>query len=895
MIQDDDILQEFVVESVEHLADVESQLLEIEESGVNINHDLVNTVFRAIHSVKGAAGFLGLVRINELAHNLENVLNQVRNEELVPTHAVIDRLLRSADMLRTMVSNVDTSNEMDVSEQVEELKQILRGEPTCGTGAEQVADELQAVSTVIEHARIHVTEPAAERAGGECTEEEEDFLPSISASVRSANMPVPSKIPAEPKPATRIAENNVRVNVAILDRLMNLAGELVLGRNQLLQSVNSNSSKEHIATVAARLDQVTSELQEAIMQTRMQPVGAVFNRFPRVVRDLSAKLAKNCSLEIEGSEVEVDKTIIEAIGDPLTHLIRNAVDHGIEAPATRVAHGKRPEGTIHLRAFHQAGKVCIRIEDNGGGIDPARVKAKAVSNGLISEAEAASMSINDTLRLIFAPGFSTAAQITDVSGRGVGMDVVRTNIEQIGGTVDVESELDKGTSIHITLPLTLAIIPSMIVGSGNSKFAIPQTNIVELVRVPANEIGERIGAVQGAEVLRLRGALLPLIRLAQVFGMDDLESSTNDRGNLHIIVVETGQYRFGVAVDSLFDSEEIVVKPLGRQLRDLDYLAGATILGDGRVALILDIMGLAMHANLRSCEELLELNGQDIATHVDGEIHRMLLFNNSPSEQFAVPMACVSRIERTSVAQVHVVGGVALLPYRGATLPLIALEDHISVSPRQAELNHVFVIVFNVGAREIGLIAPILKDIRNVSLAVDDSAVCEPGVAGVFVLDEQPIRLLDMVSLVRQFRPEWLPTPLPSLQGGESREEPNKVILFAEDSSFFRRHVEQTLVEEGYAVVSAVDGQEAWEKLQTMDPLPAVVLTDVEMPRMSGLEFCRSIRSDERTRHLPVIALTSLASDADISRGKETGVDDYQVKLDRANLLASIANFTKRH
>jgi two-component system, chemotaxis family, sensor kinase CheA len=895
MIQDDDILQEFVVESVEHLADVESQLLEIEEGGSTVNHDLVNTVFRAIHSVKGAAGFLGLVRINELAHNLENVLNQVRNQELVPTHGIVDRLLRSADMLRTMISNVHESNSMDVSSQVEELKQILRGEVLGESATDDIVDRLENVVDFVDA----VQEPAeAVHSNGvestaEIAVEKQPAAATKHNSLEVAHPHAKASPAAAPKQdakaSAKVVENNVRVNVGILDRLMNLAGELVLGRNQLLQSVNSKSSHEHLAAVASRLDQVTSELQEAIMQTRMQPVGAVFNRFPRVVRDLSAKLGKSCSLEIEGSDVEVDKTIIEAIGDPLTHLIRNAVDHGIEKPEVRVANGKKAEGIIHLRAFHQAGKVCVRIEDNGGGIDPARIKAKALSNGLISEAEAAAMSLNDTLRLIFAPGFSTAAQITDVSGRGVGMDVVKTNIEQIGGTVDVESELGKGSAIHITLPLTLAIIPSMIVGCGDSKFAIPQANIVELVRIPATEVPERVGAVQGAEVLRLRGALLPLIRLNGVFGLDEVDQSVS-RGNMHIIVVETGHYRFGVQVDALFDSEEIVVKPLGRQLRDLDYLAGATILGDGRVALILDIMGLAAHANLRTCEELLEIADSDQKDQFSSEVHRMLLFNNAPSEQFAIPMACVSRIERSNVNDFHYVGGSALLPYRGATLPLLFLENHISAAPRQADLEHLFVIVFSIGTREVGLAAPILKDIRNVALQVDDSAVCEPGVSGIFVLDNQPTRLLDLIGLIRSCHPEWIKQAQPASSAKQESESPaSKLVLFAEDSSFFRRHVEQTLSEEGYELVTAVDGKDAWEKLQQMDPLPRLVLTDVEMPNMSGLELCKAVRGDARTKHLPVIALTSLASETDISRGKDVGVDDYQIKLDKTNLLASIA------
>ncbi len=883
MLQDDDLLQEFVIESREHLADVESQLLEIESCGADVNLDLVNTVFRAVHSVKGAAGFLGLSTINELAHNLENVLNQIRNQELIPSGEVVDSLLKSADVLQNLVADVDGSNDADVSIQVAELKKILDSGSSADAQTQEVAETMVEISEeVTEAATPEVSQP-------EATEKSDENATAATASPAepAATKPVPAPTEskqAAPKVPHKPVESNVRVNVSILDRLMNLAGELVLGRNQLLQSVNA-SSQDKLEAVAGRLDQVTSELQEAIMQTRMQPVGSVFNRFPRVVRDLSAKLGKQCELEIEGSEVEVDKTIIEAIGDPLTHLVRNSVDHGIEQPEDRLKKGKPAVGTIRLRAFHQAGKVCVRIEDNGGGIDSERIKAKAVANGLIGEAEAASMSVSDALRLIFAPGFSTAAEVTDVSGRGVGMDVVRTNIEQIGGTVDIESELGQGSAMHITLPLTLAIIPSMIVGCGQEKFAIPQTNIAELVRVPLAELGERIGNVQGAEVLRLRGALLPLVRLGKVLDIDENEDAV--QRSINIIVVESGQFRYGVAVDELYDSEEIVVKPLGRELKELSYLAGATILGDGHVALILDISGIAIHADLGSCEEINGQKGQDDATTDSDETHRLLLFNNAPDEQFAVPMACVSRIERTPVDEILNVGGKSLLPYRGGTLPLLSIEEYISAKPRSSDFTHLSVVVFNVGDREIGLISPLLNDICDVELKVDGGTLREPGVAGVIVVDGQTTRLLDLLEMTKAAHPEWV-------EKYESDAEPDgEHILIAEDSAFFRRHVEQTLIDEGYTVTTACDGQDGWEKLQEMHPLPTLVVTDVEMPRMSGLEFCKAIRDDSRTDSLPVIALTSLASDDDIERGKNVGVDDYQVKLDKTNLLEAIARYAK--
>ncbi|MCU0719682.1 MAG: chemotaxis protein CheA, partial [Pirellula sp.] len=546
MFQDDELVNEFVVESAAHLAEVEGQLLAIEAAGENCDPELVNTVFRAVHSVKGAAGFLSLTVINSLAHSLENVLNLVRNRELIPNSHIVNALLRAADQLVSLINNVETSNEVDVSHLVVELEAIANGENDVTQvvtdhheNFESIEDQITSEIGDLPRAEgstnpIIAQESAAfnEECGADSrinANAADHQTPTVSqtAPVIQSTPTVKLDVKKEPSPMDKSksksnadgsvakpkpSDSIVRVNVAILDRLMNLAGELVLSRNQLISAV-SQGMKEGFEAIAARVDQVTSELQETIMQTRMQPIGSVFGRFPRVVRDLSAKLGKECSLEIEGDEVEVDKTIVEAMGDPLTHLVRNSVDHGIETPDRRRAAGKYETGTVRLRAFHQAGKVCIRIEDDGAGMDPVKLKTKAIEKGIISIEQAALMTESESYRLIFAPGFSTASQVTDVSGRGVGMDVVKTNIEQLGGTVDIESEVGKGSAVHITLPLTLAIVPSMIIGCAGERYAVPQANIVELVRVPEGEMHQRIGVVQGAEVLRLRGALLPLVRL----------------------------------------------------------------------------------------------------------------------------------------------------------------------------------------------------------------------------------------------------------------------------------------------------------------------------------------------------------------------------------------------
>ncbi|TWT72783.1 Chemotaxis protein CheA [Posidoniimonas polymericola] len=907
MVEDNELMNDFVVEAKEHLADVENQFLAIEEQGANIDVNLVNEVFRAIHSIKGAAGFLGLTTVNDLAHSLENLLNMMRNKELTPTSVTIDVMLKAADTLSSMIDDVNNSGSFDISKHVAALDAIAEGnEPAPAAAAEAAA-------------------PAAEEPAEEPTEEpapaasemslDDQIEAAIAAKLAEKNAakaaqeapaaPAPAA-PAPPTPeppkATPMAEDSqttkptptpaadasIRVSVTVLDCLMNLAGELVLSRNQLMQAVASEEQSGLEAT-SARIDQVTSELQEAIMQTRMQQIGSVFSRFPRVVRDLSAKLGKQCDLNIEGKEVEVDKTIVEAIGDPLTHLIRNSVDHGLESPDVRVQKGKPATGKIDLRAFYQAGKVRIEIVDDGGGINPAVLKEKAVSKGIITQEKADQMGDREAVRLIFAPGFSTAKEVTDVSGRGVGMDVVRTNIAKLGGTVDVESVLGKGTSIIVTLPLTLAIIPSLIIQAGGDRFAIPQVNIAELVRVRENERDTKLGRVKDAEVLRLRGSLLPLVRLNEALGCGTAEEQARSKtGATNIIVVDSGQTRFGMVVDALHDSEEIVVKPLGRHHKNCRTLAGATILGDGHVALILDIAGVAADEDLRTDEELRAAAGKD-NEHVDEEVdmQAVMLFENGPNEQFAAPMDLIARIERIRNDQIDTVGGQEVLQYKNATLPLIRLENCIRAMPPEM-MDRSYVVVFEVKGREVGLVAPVLHDITNVTTNVDTSTFAEQGVVGSLVRNDHTVRLIDFYEIAQLSHPEWFL--------GEEEEEFAEnslppLILLAEDSTFFRTQVMKMFEEKGYRVEPCEDGQIAWDKLNSGQYTPDVVVTDIEMPNMDGFQLCQKIRDSASLCAVPVIALTSLAGTSDIQRGIEVGIDDYQIKMDREKLLNAIRNF----
>ena len=894
---DPEIIQEFVVESAEHLADIENQLLSIEASGADIDSDLVNTVFRGVHSIKGAAGFLGLTTINRLAHSLENVLNLMREGLLVPTSAIVDVMLRAADELTRLIENATESNEVNVDQFVAELDAITSGsedEQPETVVADSLAEAEALIAAAAQDSKSEVTLPATPPA---------QVLPDPPPEASSKAPAVPEQAPAvreqapaakKSKPTTKSSsDSNIRVSVESLDHLMNLAGELVLGRNQLLQTIAVGETKA-LEAAAAKINQVTCEMQDAIMQTRMQPIGNVFNRFTRVVRDLSTKLGKECQLVIEGKQVEVDKTIVEAIADPLTHLVRNAVDHGMELPSDREAASKPRQGVLQLRAFHQSGKVCVEIKDDGGGINADVIKRKAIDKGMITEDEAEQLHPRDVFRLIFMPGFSTAEQVSDVSGRGVGMDVVRTNIERIGGAVEIDSELGVGTTITVTLPLTLAIIPSLIVHCSDDRFAVPQVNIVELVRIRRSEVATRIGRVRDAEVLRLRGNLLPLIRLRDALDMSgeapDNEPTIDKAGKhldeaMNIIVVETGQHQYGLVVDGLFDSEEIVVKPLGRHLKECHCLSGATILGDGRVALILDISGIGQHMAMGTTADASKRPGVDDQddSSLQGDQQSLLLFNNDPNEQFAIPMGVVSRIERIQADQVIRVGDQLLLQDADTSLPLICLEDHLSAKPRE-ERPRMFVVVFEASGKEIGLLTPILHDVRNVTSVIDELMLREPGVIGTTVIDGVTTRLIDVHELVMDAHPDWFPEPVAS----DSGEVAGNRILLVEDSKFFRTQVRKHLQQHGYEVTEAEDGQFGWDAVLADPNSFDLVVTDIQMPRMNGFELCDQIKGDARTSHLPVIALTSLAGDEDMKRGRLCGVDEYQVKMDREKLLAAV-------
>ncbi|MBW1741257.1 MAG: chemotaxis protein CheW [Deltaproteobacteria bacterium] len=1033
-IEDDEILQSYVEESLEHLADIENNLLAIEQRGADIDVNLVNKVFRAAHSIKGGAGFMGLDNIKELAHKIENVLGLIRSREMMPSPDTINVVLLAFDKLQELISNAERSNEMDISEHTLALTNL--------TTASLSKEEKESVSRMVnirlpdgrvvftipefdisqatkegkflylvEYDLIHdvqnkgktplevltvmqksgiileckvdissvgsleddapfvrlpfivlfstIIDPGIITALFEVEEKyihlvTEDMMVKISAAGPPEAGPEVEKISVQPgtletgkkpepksevqeegvqnvvrAPAVTQAETSLRVHVSLLDLLMTLAGELVLGRNQLLQTIGSGD-QHALELVGQRIDLVTSELQEAIMLTRMQPIGNIFNKFPRVVRDLAGSLGKEVNLTLQGKEVELDKTIIEGLGDPLTHLVRNSVDHGIEVPDVRRKQGKDPAGQIVLRAYHEAGQVNIEITDDGKGLDGDKLAATAVQKGLITEEQARTMSDKEKVNLIFLPGFSTAEKVTDVSGRGVGMDVVKTNLDKLGGVVNIDSEPGKGTTIRIKLPLTLAIIPSQIISNGGERYAIPQVNLDELLRIPASQVKERIEKVGDAEVVRLRGRLLPIISLADVLGIErtyidptdgqqkpdrrkgiidrrskvsplfeddsvehdqpgcNSESETHNLSErrtktdrryhassaVNIVVVSAGAFKYGLVVDEFRDSEEIVVKPLGRHLKHCKGYAGATIMGDGRVALILDVSGLAQMAGLTSME------GTDRALEVAQEaseairarrdVQALLVFRNAEDEQFAVPLALVARIEKINKADIELVGGKKVIQYRGGSLPLYTIEEVAEVKPL-ADNKDLIAIVFTLAGREVGLLATGPVDAIEVAIDIDDSTLKQTGIMGSAIIGGYTTLMVDIFGLVEALTPQWFE----DRKAVEVADGKAATILLAEDSGFFRNQVKEFMEAEGYNVIEAEDGMVAWNLLQEHAEQIA-------------------LREDPRFSDRPVIALTSLAGDEDVARGKQVGIDDYQIKMDKERLLGSIYNYLNK-
>jgi two-component system chemotaxis sensor kinase CheA len=739
-----DVVREFLGESRENCDQIDVDLVALEK-----NPDdgaIVARIFRAIHTIKGTCGFLGFGRLEAVSHAGENVLSALRDEEIAPSGTMTTVLLAMVDVIRELLTRIEATGEEgegDHTALIAQLTELYRG----GTPAVTPAAALAAPPPAAEVA----APPPAPTAP----------VSVIAAAPRAA--PPAEAAAAAPEVA---AETSIRVDVALLDKLMNLVGELVLARNQIIQFTGANGDATFISATQ-QLNLITSELQEGVMKTRMQPIGNIWNKFPRVVRDLARSCEKRVELVMEGESTELDKTLIEAIKDPLTHLVRNAVDHGIELPERRAAAGKSPQGTLLLRAFHEGGQVNIEVVDDGGGLDSERIRDKAIERGIISVDQATRMTERELFRLVFLPGFSTAAKVTNVSGRGVGMDVVRTNIERIGGTIDLHGKRGIGTTIKIKIPLTLAIVPALIVASGRNRYAIPQASLVELVRLEGNEASNGIEMLYGVPVYRLRGKLLTLVHLAEALqdtsppeGPDTNEPVEGAIPEVNIIVLQADDRQFGLVVDAVHDTEEIVVKSLGKHLKCAPVFAGATIMGDGRVALILDILGFAKHTRvLAEGHERARMETAVAQLAQDSDRHTMLVFASPDDGRMAIPLSRVARLEEFPRNIVERVGREKLVQYRGEIMPVVELTSLLierRVAPRvntsSLERGIIQVVVFAHNGGHVGLIVDQILDIVEDTLA-SPRPPGRPSILGTVVIAGRVTELLDVEAVLRRAMP----------------------------------------------------------------------------------------------------------------------------------------------
>ena len=834
----DDLLQEFLTETNESLDVVDVELVRFEREPNNAK--ILGNIFRLVHTIKGTCGFLALPRLEALAHAAETLMGRFRDGMPVTADAVtlilvtIDRLKEILDALESTEREPD-GDDGDLIVALDGMVQQQNAVKKVETTAEPLVE-----------AKKQIASPAAEIVAAEPAEQFENERPE------------------------KVAGLSIRVSVDTLEHLMTMVSELVLTRNQLLEIVRRHEDSEFKVPLQ-RLSNVTAELQEGVMKTRMQPIGHAWQKLPRIVRDLSGELGKDLELEMYGAETELDRQVLDHIKDPLTHLVRNCADHGIDTPMQRLAAGKPEKGTIRLAAYQEGGHIIIEVGDDGRGLDIERIKTRAMQMGLALEAEIEQMTEAQIHKFIFAPGFSTAVQITNVSGRGVGMDVVRNNIDEIGGTIDLKSVAGAGTTFIIKIPLTLAIVSALIVEAGGERFAIPQLSVVELVRARNN--GEhRIERIKDTAVLRLRDKLLPLVHLKEL-----LRIGRGDTAEGFVVVTQVGSDTFGIVVDGVFHTEEIVVKPMSSKLRHIEMFSGNTILGDGSVILIIDPNGIAQalgsvartHASAR----------HDAVARQDPAIEQnmsLLVFRAGSQQPKAVPLALVTRLEEIDCRTIEIANGRHLVQYRGQLMPLVSIDGETRVKSEGAQP----LLVFSDSGRSMGLVVDEIIDIVEDRLDIEVSSD-RPGILGSAVIKGHATEIVDVGHFLPLAFEDWFRR--------KERTGPSaaRTVLLVDDSDFFRNLLAPVLKAAGFRVVAVPGAADALSLMKAGQRFD-VVVTDIEMPDMNGFEFAEALRGNPRTAEIPIIALSAMVSADAIKRGREVGFHDFVAKFDRPGLVAAV-------
>jgi two-component system chemotaxis sensor kinase CheA len=845
----DDLLREFLTETNESLNLVDAQLVRFEQEPNN--GAILGNIFRLVHTIKGTCGFLALPRLETLTHAAETLMGKFRDGMPVTAEAVT-LILSTIDRIKSILDAIEKSEQ----------------EPSGGDS--DLIDLLGRMARK-EAAAPPMVAPTLPPAPAPAELKKPDKPDELDAPAKAEKQDKPAAERPDEDRGDRLANHSIRVSVDTLDHLMTTVSELVLTRNQLLEIVRRHEESDFKVPLQ-RLSNVTAELQEGVMKTRMQPIGNAWQKLPRVVRDLCAELGKDIELAMRGADTELDRQVLDLVKDPLTHLVRNCADHGIESAAERIAAGKPAKGTIRLSAWHEGGHIIIEISDNGRGLDLDRIKAKVIEKGLASEAQLAAKSEAEICNYIFAAGFTTAAKVTSISGRGVGMDVVRSNIEQIGGTVDLKSVSGAGTTFTIKIPLTLAIVSALIVEAGGERFAIPQIAVLELVRAGHN--GEhRIEHIKDAPVLRLRNKLLPLVRLKEVFRL-----GACDNENGFVVVTQVGSQVFGVVVDGVFHTEEIVIKPMSSKLRHIPVFSGTTILGDGSVIMIIDPNGVAQAlgraAAAAAHAENSELQSREEES--DEDTVSLLVFRAGSQQPKAVPLSLVTRLEEIDCRKIEISDGRHLVQYRDQLMPLLRIDAESSLKKEGAQP----ILVFSDQGRSMGLVADEIIDIVEERLDIEVSSD-RPGVLGYAVIKGATTEIIDVGHFLPQAFEDWFRRRDPSAA------RPTRNVLLVDDSAFFRELLAPLIKAAGYRVIAAASAADALAALKS-DTRFDLIVTDIEMPEMDGFALAEAVRAMPAAAAVPIIALATMVSAETVERGRAAGFHDFVAKFDRAGLVAAI-------
>jgi two-component system chemotaxis sensor kinase CheA len=847
----DDLLHEFLTETNESLATLDIELVKLEQNPDDAG--LVGGIFRLVHTIKGTCGFLGLPRLEKIAHASENVLGRIRDGEIKAGPQTVGLVLQSIDCIKDLMAQLEATGaepEGDDSALIAALDTVASGQ-----GAPSVTRAAAAVEGPVTQAG---------QSDGEAP-------PAVAAEARGEVAAAPRE--GSDSKESAVAAQSIRVSVDLLENLMTMVSELVLTRNQLLQLLRGQKESTFAAPLQ-RLNQITSELQDSVMKTRMQPIGNAWSKLPRLVRDVSHELGKRIEIDMVGADTELDRQVLEMIKDPLTHMVRNSADHGLEMGPDRIAAGKSEVGRIRLSAYQEGGQIVVEVSDDGRGLSIDRIRQKAVNNGLATESELADMSDQQVAQFIFRAGFSTASSVTSVSGRGVGMDVVRTNVERIGGTVEVQSNPGRGTTFVIRIPLTLAIVSALILECADERYAIPQIGVLELVRAGAGtELP--IERLNNARVLRLRNRLLPLVNLREVLGLGG--ASEKDDQASFVVISQVGSLTFGLMVDRVFDTEEIVVKPVAPILRAVSVFAGNTILGDGSVIMILDPNGIAETIGNNAGKEASA--DETTVENAFNERMALLLFRAGHAAPKAVPLGLVARLEEIDVTTIESADGRRMVQYRGALMPLLPVqaEQDVRSEGRQP------ILVFADGRSSMGLLVDEIVDIVEESLDIQ-VAGDQPGILGSAIVAGKATDIID----TQHFLLQAFGNHAGSASGRSALEAQSRRVLLVDDSPFFRNLLSPLLQLAGYQVTTAESAAQAL-KLCTQGREFDAIVSDVEMPGMSGFEFAETLRRDQRWLNKPIVALSSSISDGDMDRGRAVGFTDYIAKHDRDALLTTLS------